>query len=79
MKPKRIESLVETVDLLPTLLDLLNIKLPDSRPVSGKNLLPLLLIENNNEDQRSNFVISSARPEDKRFGDKGYKFDTRKG
>jgi arylsulfatase A-like enzyme len=42
LAPRRVGELVETVDLLPTLLDLLGLAPPASLAVQGRSLLPLL-------------------------------------
>lgn len=71
--PRRVDSIVETVDLLPTLLDLLGVDRPANRPVSGRNLAPFLRGEASLEDE---LAFASARAEDARHADRGYRLDT---
>jgi arylsulfatase len=40
LSPKRVSDLVETVDLMPTLLSLLGVSIPDQ--VQGRSLLPVI-------------------------------------
>ncbi len=72
IKPRRVDAIVETVDLLPTLADLLGIDLPPNRPVQGKSLVPLLRGETEFERK---VTFSSARPSSIRHADRGYHLD----
>ncbi len=71
----RADTNVETVDLLPTALDLLNIPLPPSVTTEGQSLLPLLKGESIPGHQR---IYSCARPERQRSGKQDYRLDHRR-
>jgi arylsulfatase A-like enzyme len=66
---RRVAAMVETVDLLPTLLELLGVELPADRPVQGASLAPLLHGE---EVEGRPFVFSASRPNSYRHADRGY-------
>jgi arylsulfatase A-like enzyme len=66
LSPRRVDGLVETVDLLPTLLELLG--LPAPLDVQGHSLLPLL---EGREDGKQE-VFSSAVAVSARHADRGY-------
>lgn len=66
--PRRVESSVETVDLLPTLLELLGVPIGDL-PVQGRNLVPSMLGRHASGER---FVFSSARCDPTRLEDRGY-------
>lgn len=70
--PNRIDALVETVDLLPTLLDLLGVAPRKGIETDGYSLLGL--ITGKTESVRS-VVFSAARPEEQRHLDRGYHLD----
>jgi arylsulfatase A-like enzyme len=42
LEPRRVQDLVQTVDLLPTLLELLHVPAPPDLEVQGRSLVPLL-------------------------------------
>lgn len=71
--PRRVEALVETVDLLPTLLDLLHIPLPAAVRLQGYSLAPLLA--GSRRSLRS-MVFSGARAESSWY--EGYDLDPKR-
>ena len=77
--PKRgsgqIEALVETVDLMPTLLHLLGVDLPSDVAVAGRSLVPLM---NGDRDEWRQVVFSSAKAASERYADRGYQLDRRR-
>lgn len=73
LEARRVDALVETVDLLPTLLELLQLELPATRPVQGRSLVPLLRGERAAEPRAVSF--SSARAEERRHADRRYRLD----
>ena len=73
LPPQRVAWTADTVDLLPTLLDLLAVDLPSDRPVLGRNLTPYLRGEAVPEREWS---FASARAVEKRHADRRYKLDT---
>ena len=72
LEPQRIEANVETVDLLPTLLELLGVELPPGVSVQGRSLLPLL---EGNAGEPRDFTFTGARPVDRRYADRAYQLD----
>ena len=70
--PRRIEPNVETVDLLPTILDLLGVPVPEGLVHRGRSLVPLLRGE---EMEGRDFVFASARCDPTRYGDRPYQLD----
>jgi len=72
-QPLRPAATVETVDLLPTLLDLLGVALPADRPVQGKSLVALL---RDASARGRKFSFSSASVSNERHADRGYQMDT---
>ncbi len=72
LEPRRIEASVETVDLLPTLLELLGVELPPGVSVQGRSLVPLL--EGQSVESRE-FTFTGARPVDRRYADRAYQLD----
>ena len=72
-QPRRVAATVETVDPLPTLLDLLGVPLPADRPVQGKSLVPL--VRDASVGGR-NFSFSSATVSEERHADRGYRMDS---
>jgi len=75
LRPQRIRSPAETVDLLPTLLELLDVPLPAERPVQGRDLLPLM---RGVPDDGGRLTFSAARALDVRHADRGYELDQRR-
>jgi arylsulfatase len=72
--PRRLAPYVETVDLLPTLLDLLHVPIPEGLAVQGRSLVPLLA------GATSEFrtqVFCSARSVSARHADRGYRLRPR--
>ncbi len=55
---KVINSLASTLDYLPTINDIVGYQMPDSRPIDGVSLLPLLIAE----QSQTNFKRSKAIP-----------------
>ena len=77
LRPRRVDALVETVDLLPTALQLLRVPAPPDLALPGRSLLPLAIGttgEGASEDEER-FVFSSARAVSHRHGDRGYTLD----
>lgn len=72
MRPGRVDALVETVDLLPTLLELLRVTPPEDLAPQGRSLLPLL--EGRPDDAPAE-VFASARALSKRHADRGYELE----
>jgi arylsulfatase len=70
----RASSSVETVDLLPTLLELLEVPMPEGVPVQGRSLVPLLRGE---EPETRPFVFAQARSVGERHADRGYRLKPR--
>jgi arylsulfatase A-like enzyme len=71
---RRVSSHVETVDLLPTLLELLEVPVPEGLPVQGRSLVPLLRGE---EPEPPPFVFAQARSVADRHADRGYRLKPR--
>lgn len=67
---RRVEPFVETVDLLPTILDLLEIQSPEGPELPGKSLVPLLRGE---ESELRSVVFAQARSDSERHADRGYR------
>ena len=74
LRPRRVDALVETVDLLPTALQLLLVAPPPGLALPGRSLLPLATGSESGEDE-TRFVFSSARAVSHRHGDRGYALD----
>ena len=74
LRPRRVDALVETVDLLPTALQLLQVAPPPGLTLPGRSLLPLATGAESGEDE-TRFVFSSARAVSHRHGDRGYALD----
>jgi arylsulfatase A-like enzyme len=72
----RNDELVETVDFLPTLLDLLEVLPPEGMPQNGHSLVDLIANEKSAAVRTAAF--SAARPEDRRHVDRGYQLDRRR-
>lgn len=74
-RPRRVGGMVETIDLLPTLLELLDVEAPAISPAVGKSLVPLL-----GGDARAarELVFASSRVVSKRYADRGYLLDARR-
>jgi choline-sulfatase len=69
LEPRRIGQLVETVDLLPTLLDLLGLARPAALAVQGRSLAPLLKGAGGGAHDA---VFSSSLALEGRHRDRGY-------
>jgi arylsulfatase A-like enzyme len=69
---RRVERPVETVDLLPTLLELLSVALPSEVGVQGRSLLRLMRGDADGEDGAI-FSSSTCKPD--RIADRGYDAD----
>lgn len=72
LAPTSVESAVETIDLVPTVLDLLGLQFPEDVEIEGRSLLPIIA---GDEDGR-NLVYSTAQATRWRYGDRGYLLDT---
>jgi arylsulfatase len=72
--PRRVAQQVETIDLLPTLLELLGEALPANHAIQGQSLLPLLHGE---ESELRSTVFSQARSDSERHADRGYRLRPR--
>jgi arylsulfatase A-like enzyme len=72
---RRVEAPVETVDLLPTALDLLGVAPPAlaADAIQGRSLVPLLVGEAAPDFARP--IFSAARAVSARHGDRGYALD----
>ncbi len=71
----RIDALVETVDLLPTLLELLGLEPPAEGSVSGRSLVPLI---EGDRDAWRRFVFTSAKASSDRYADRPYELDSQR-
>lgn len=58
VSPRIIESPVVTSDILPSIIDLLNIEYPDNRPLDGVSFLPILQGQENTRGQSIGFQSS---------------------
>ncbi len=72
--PGRIPDFVETVDLLPTLLELLKVELPNGIELQGRSVVPTMRRE---EADARTVVFSSARAVSARHADRGYQLRPR--
>lgn len=72
LKPRRIEAPVETVDLMPTLLDLLGIPPPEGLVFEGRTLAPWL---RDGGEPPARPVFATARAASKRHEDRNYQLD----
>ena len=71
---RRLSELVETVDLVPTLLELLEVPVPQALTLQGRSLVPLILgRELQSTPERA--VFSSAVALAPRHADRGYRFE----
>ncbi len=70
--PRRVGALVETVDLLPTLLELLDLEPPPERPIQGTSLVGSM---RGRESGEPDVIFSSSRADSRRFSDRGYALD----
>ena len=70
---RRISELVETVDLVPTLLELLGVPTPEALEVQGRSLVPLL--EGRQGPAHEPVVFASAVALEPRHADRGYRFE----
>lgn len=73
----RIETTVETVDLLPTILEVLAVPLPPGDPLHGRSLVSLLDGDEGGEPS-DRVVFASSVAEPNRYLDRGYELDTRR-
>jgi len=73
LAPRRVDDLVQTVDLLPTVLDLLSIPVPPAHAIQGHSLAPMLL--GNDSGALSPPAFSAARAVENRHRDRGYILD----
>jgi arylsulfatase len=71
---RRVGELVETVDLLPTLLEALQVAVPPQLPRDGASLLPRLAGKGRAPPPRP-VVYATARAEDRRYADRSYRLD----
>ncbi|MDX1389913.1 MAG: sulfatase [Acidobacteriota bacterium] len=72
--PARRDAIVETVDLLPTILDWLDVAIPGDRPVQGRSFVPVMLGQ---EDVGRELTFSSATADESRHADRGYRLNPR--
>jgi arylsulfatase A-like enzyme len=72
--PARIAAPVETVDLLPTLLELLGVAQPPDLDIAGRSLAPLLRGDEPRGARRE-LVFSTSRALSDRYADRGYALD----
>jgi arylsulfatase A-like enzyme len=70
----RIDATIETVDLLPTLLELLAVPVPDGTKLDGASQIPF--VRRQEADQRLVFSTGTARAD--RFADRAYKLDPKR-
>jgi arylsulfatase A-like enzyme len=68
-------DLTETVDLVPTLLELLEIERPPFRPVQGRSLVSAML---GRDSAVRDHVFSSARAAESHYVDRLYRLDARR-
>ena len=71
LAPDRVDVKVETVDLLPTLLDLLGLTGPAPSEIAGRSLLPVL----RGHETGREVVHAAARADSDRFVDRGYELE----
>jgi arylsulfatase A-like enzyme len=71
---RRSDAYVETVDLLPTLLEILEVPIPKGLSVQGRSLVPELRGEQQIDRP---VVFSSARSVSERFANRGYRLRPR--
>ena len=71
-EPGRVAELVETVDLLPTLLEVVRVAAPQGASFSGRSLAPLWAA---GEPPARTEVFATARADTHRYADRGYRFD----
>jgi arylsulfatase A-like enzyme len=74
-RPRRIAPFVETVDLLPTLLELLGVPTPPGVRPQGRSFAPLL---DGGRQELHTFVFATARTEPSWFADRGYELDDKR-
>lgn len=72
VEPRRSDAIVETIDILPTLLELLRVDRPAQRPVAGSSVVPLMHGLTATHRDRS---FSSSRAVQDRHLDRGYRLD----
>jgi arylsulfatase len=76
LEPGRSDAPVETVDLLPTLLDLLGVEPPSRLRLQGRSLAGLLQRREAGDPDRP--LFASARAESDRYSDRLYVLDKRR-
>ena len=72
VRPSLAMATVQTVDLLPTVLELLGVELPPDRPVAGRSLVPLL---EGGPTTGRDVSFASAQAVEVRHGDRQYQLD----
>lgn len=73
LEPHRIDAMVETVDLMPTLVDLLGVEPSVGDSISGRSLVPLTRGQG---EQWRRLVFSSAKAVSDRYADRGYELNS---
>jgi arylsulfatase A-like enzyme len=72
-KGKRVKGLVQHIDLVPSILDILNIQVPEEKTFDGKNFMPL--INSQAKELRSSIFVEEAYYQRKRaIRTKKYKY-----
>jgi arylsulfatase A-like enzyme len=71
-EPRHVDEPVETVDLLPTLLELLGVPMPDDVATQGHSLTPLM---HGKEIPWRSVTFSTSRCDPTRLADRGYRLD----
>jgi arylsulfatase A-like enzyme len=72
VEPRHVDEPVETVDLLPTLVELLGVAMPDDVPKQGHSLTPLM---HGKEIPWRSVTFSTSRCDPTRLEDRGYHLD----
>jgi len=57
----RIDSITESIDIMPTVMDLAKLKLPEAKTVDGKSLASFFLHKYKGEDEKSEALMLAAR------------------
>jgi arylsulfatase A-like enzyme len=71
LEPNRVAAYVETIDLLPTLLELLDVPMPADKSVEGTSLVPML--EGRAQEGRAVVFSSAAVLNTPKHADRGYR------
>ena len=71
LEPSTVEGAVETIDLMPTILELLQVTPPEDLKIQGKSLVPLISGETKGRD----YVFSIAQATKFRHRARGYELD----